>query len=255
MARKQRATASTSPLTAKDHTSIVNLVMENPQHFARALGVQELQRQTSQFTTARVLRALLAMPQLAAGSRRKIEAALKSATATENAKIRVSAAKRKTLDRVLAQTRGVPTARKKIAVLRRLLDDPTIAGEEGIAIGLRFAIQLLEDGAATIYSSKHPFYRQITVPGAVRGEAAPGGVEGPPGSGGGGSEGGSGGNGKGAGDHSDDVGQADLEGGIGGSFQGWLIAGDLGAEVGGALGAIGSSTESVGRKFVNWLFG
>ena len=137
-----------------------------------------------------------------------------------------------TLRQVFGAIDQQQTIPQLLAVLSEWLSDARVGGVGGLDVGIRTAIQIVEDGRASIYESNHPLVEILArVPGGV----VPEGVQ-PMGG----------------------VANADVKGAIAGAVAG-CVASSAGCPGGAGIGAvggalIGSSTEIAGNLF-DGLFG
>lgn len=207
----------TVPLSARDHTAIVDAVMTYPMQVLKYLDWKN-----SEPSQVEILEAALKVQQIDDDVKRRISAAIDVLSMLESGSVttRRSGLSSTALKKQLS-------GRSIDEQIRRLTDgDSRLRKDEGTAEVLDSVALMLEDGRDSIYSTDHPFYG-IIAEGADDPEAV-------------------------ARDTVDNVKDADAIGGALGGGAGLIVAG-VGAGPGAAAGAAGASVGAIVGSVIAWL--
>jgi hypothetical protein len=148
---------SDSPLTVKDHTTIVKTVMEHPFEVIRNLDHAPSAPKPS---PQEVLEATLLVNGIDAYVKGRIRVALELLPMLEDGEARAPASLKrelKAIERKLAKV----SREKQTEALWALADQYRAKDEDGLAVGLTTAAQILQDGADTIYAPGSEFYETL----------------------------------------------------------------------------------------------
>jgi len=206
-------------LTVRDHTRVIQALMKHSEELGPLF---ERRSATGGDPSVAALVALRRMPGVAPSLVRKIGAVIKCAPLLKAAARKVPAKVRAEARRLMTAVHAQKGVRAKLRYLRRVKASGQHAQQPGLAVGVDVAIAILEDGMATIYSSRHPFYKKLSRRPGAKARAA-GAVTGvvPPSP------------------APDPVANQDVEGALIGGAIGGIAGAALGGSVAGPVGAIG----------------
>jgi len=147
-----------APLTISDHTLIVTTVMKHALSIARALPAEVKVRGETPAGSL-VLKAALRVADIDRETKQRIRAVLAILPMLEEAMTKAPASVRTFIDRLKLQLEGKSVDEQRevfrLECLNRKEDD-------GLAIGMRTAIDMLDHGNDTIYSRDFDFYTWLT---------------------------------------------------------------------------------------------
>jgi hypothetical protein len=153
------------PFTAQDHTKLVRAVMEKPLHVIKYLDLPPGREPTTQ----EVLEAALQVRSFDPATKARLKDAAAAFAGLEQERSRDEVAFNERQGRVRAATDGKPVE-EKIAALGDLLAREDL--DERSVAGLRFARDILVDGADSIYASESAFNELLPDASAAGAEAS-----------------------------------------------------------------------------------
>ena len=143
------------PFTAENHTKLVAAVMDKPLHVIRYLSLAPGRSPTTQ----EVLEAALKVESFDTATKARLQDAANAFFALDEERKRDEAAYNERQLRVRTALDG-KSLEDKITALDELLSREQL--DDRTAAGLRFARDILTDGASTIYSAANPFYELLS---------------------------------------------------------------------------------------------
>ncbi len=206
-------------LTAEDHTLIVRAIMEHPFEVIQYMNKAE---RTSDPSPTAVLEAALQVEQIDSYTKDRIRTVLEILPRLEDARKNAPAELQGSLDELRGRLARRPID-EQIRSLRSLKTN--YRERDGLAEGMEFAAQILEDGRTTIYSPEFSFYRMLREGKRARAERKP--IE--------------------------DIKDADTLGAVAGGGVGVFVGG-IGAGPGAAAGGAGASAGAAIAHAIRWLF-
>jgi hypothetical protein len=148
---------SDDPLTPKDHTTIIRAIMDHPMEVIKYLGRKERDPKPSE---REVLEAALQVEGIDDFVKDRIRRVLEILGLLEEARSRDSGGLDRSLDELRGQIAG-RSIEEKVRVLRDRRTRTRYRSQAGVEEGMEYAAQILDDGATSIYSENHPFYRML----------------------------------------------------------------------------------------------
>jgi hypothetical protein len=148
---------SGEPLTPRDHTTIIRAIMDHPMEVIKYLDRKERDPKPSD---REVLEAALQVEGIDDFVKDLIRRILEILGPLERERSRGSGE----VDRMLDELRGQIAGRsieEKVRVLRDRKTRARYRSQAGVEEGMEVAAQILEDGATSVYSEDHPFYRML----------------------------------------------------------------------------------------------
>ncbi|MCL7427044.1 hypothetical protein [Streptomyces sp. YS415] len=141
-------------LSPQDHTLILRAIMAHPKAVVANLNGREGSANPS---GTEVLEAALQVDQIDPYTKERIEAVLDVLPKVEGARNRMPTALQRSVKELQERItdRSIP---ERVRVLR---ESRSRYRSSGMAEGLELAAQILEDGASSIYSPGHPFFRML----------------------------------------------------------------------------------------------
>jgi hypothetical protein len=146
-------------ITAHDHTLIMQQLMERSDEVATLAGWKTTPAGNGRMSALEAVRKL---PGLPVGLVDKLDVMIANLPALQQAQSRVSAAARAKAETLKRELRTQKDVAGMLAFLRGALQSNRFTGDKALAVGVRMAVEVLEDGMSTIYSPNYPFYRQPT---------------------------------------------------------------------------------------------
>ncbi len=143
------------PLTAKDHTLILNAIMEHPLQVIRNLPGEARSKQ-GRPTGQQVLQAALRVEHISGRTKARIQAVLELLPRLEDGQAALPEAVKKAVDGLRQQLSKKPFEEKL-----RILRDQSKRSKDGLAEGMEVAAHILEDGKDSIYSLDHSFFQLL----------------------------------------------------------------------------------------------
>jgi hypothetical protein len=137
-------------LSPQDHTLILRAIMAYPEAVAANLN-----EESANPSGTEVLEAALQVDQIDPYTKERIEAVLYILPKVEKARNRTPTALQRSVKELQERITGQAIP-ERVRVLR---ESKSRYRSPGMAEGLELAAQILEDGASSIYSPGHPFYR------------------------------------------------------------------------------------------------
>ena len=212
------------PLVIQDHTIIMKAIMEHPLQVIRYLPNRYKSKTGGRPSGGEVLQAALRVDQIDDYTKGRIRAVLELLPEIEARQASLPESLKQAVDDLRQQL-----ANKSVAEKRSLLRDSGLRRryrDDGLADGMEFAAQLLEDGRDSIYSPDHGFYKMLQ--GTRGSSAARAGVVG-------------------------DIADADGIGGAAGAVVGSFFA-VVGAGLGAVVGGAGASSGAAASELLDWLY-
>ncbi|SFN74786.1 hypothetical protein SAMN05216386_1695 [Nitrosospira briensis] len=212
----------TGPLTVRDHTLIVNTVMEHPMQVLRNLPEKHKTR-GGRPSGREVLQAALQVEQIDDFVKGRMRAVLDLLPKIEEGQANLPESVKRAAEDLRQQLTN-----KSVDEQRRVLRDPDLRSrhrDDGFAEGMEVAARILDDGRDSIYSPDHSFYKLLQQ-GAPRAAAR---------------------------DSLEDTANADTVGAAVGGGVG-LVVGGVGAGPGAVAGGAGASLGFVLGTAIGWLF-
>ena len=146
------------PLTVRDHTLIMKAIMENPAQVLRYLP-GKYKSKGGNPPGKEVLQAALQVEQIESDVKDRIRAVLEILPKVEEAQANAPVAFKQAVDGLRQQLTN-KTVGERLDLLRDARLRNTLR-DDGLADGMEFAAQILEDGQSSIYSPDHGFYKLI----------------------------------------------------------------------------------------------
>ena len=159
--REARAGDDTPPLSVKDHTLIVQAIMDHHQAVLAQIDVKKHLQNKTHPSGKEVLEAALQVDKIDPGTKARIREVLKGLPALRKAGQHVPDGDKKVIAEIADHLKKARSAPEVLEILRGLRKANTEAKRETLAAGIDGAILLVEDGAATIYSPNAEFYQAL----------------------------------------------------------------------------------------------